>query len=105
MTLEYLGITLEEARFYAQKHDIWKKSARRKSTKLNLQRPHKSIKPVDYDMFEVGLQDVLQRIKSVEASNRKILSQLETVQSQNDEILACTKELLRTSPKSNHGKD
>ena len=104
-TLRYLGITLEEARYFAQKHDLWKKSARRKSTKLNLNRSHKSIRPVDYDVFEVGLQEILNRLKTLEASNEKILSKIESVESQNDQILGCIKTLLTSSPKPNREKD
>ena len=104
-TLRYLGITLEEARYFAQKHDIWKKSARRKSTKLKFNQPHKSLRPVDFDVFEVGLQEILNRIKTLEASNEKILSKMTVVEHQNDQILGCLENLLTSSPKSNRGKD
>ena len=104
-TYRYLGITKEEAQKYALENDIYKKSLHLKSTRLISQRKHQSVRTQDYDVFLATQTEILNRLKTLEASNEKILSEVQAVRMENRAILACIKDLLTSSSKPNHGKD
>ena len=104
-TYRYLGITQEEAQKYALENDIFKKSLHLKASKLTPRKNHQSIRTQDYDVFLATQTEILNRLKTHEASNEKILSKIANVEGQNDQILACIKDLLTSSSKPNRGKD